>query len=488
MTFYRRRSNNKCHSSLCPDLLNIDDYLGGVNPLLLQFIQGATKAVQNKEYDTISKHVKRIRQLFILCQLLYCTNPKQVTPLHNMLADVVEMCGGSHQLIRILNRLGCTSSPDTHDRFVTLYAEESRKRALWDELPRNVFTIASVDNFNILQTHAAVFCGDQSRSYHGTTVQLVQPSNKITVDTAVPNEFPLTDCTNTSDNATQRGTVSEILVSDTREVTDIVMQSPQSHGEVTMHECVTQIHDRQPFAQQSPVIIQRRRGRMSPGSSPHNLGKIGPKRRRTVTPRKLFSDRTSYPTPKKMVSPENIPLKLSDFDENELESLERQNLQAKLFTNTMQKLATSSTASEVQSVSDVRTFLDCDASHLHMDQPSRVHYLELVDENPDSDKTMSLIAEDLLEKFDNVQSGWVVLVGDGKTYQHLMSIKRQYGRALNKLLIFPGDWHTLKNFQSVLMKIYYKAGLMELAQCSGYRGATLKSLGRCSNFKRAPLV
>ena len=215
----------------------------------------------------------------------------------------------------------------------------------------------------------------------------------------------------------------EILVSDTREVTDIVMQSPQSHGEVTMHESVTQIHDCQPFAQQSPVIIQRRRGRMSPGSSPHNLGKIGPKRRRTVTPQKLFSDRTSNPTPKKMVSPENIPLKLSDFDENELESLERQNLQAKLFTNTMQKLTTSSTASEGQSVSDVRTFLNCDASHLHMDQPSRVHYLELVDENPDSDETMLLIAEDLLEKFDNVQSGWVVLVGDGKTYQHLMSIK-----------------------------------------------------------------
>lgn len=34
------------------------------------------------------------------------------------------------------------------------------------------------------------------------------------------------------------------------------------------------------------------------------------------------------------------------------------------------------------------------------------------------------------------------------------------------------------------MKIYYKAGLLELAKSSGYHGATLKALGLCSSFKR----
>ena len=89
--------------------------------------------------------------------------------------------------------------------------------------------------------------------------------------------------------------------------------------------------------------------------------------------------------------------------------------------------------------------------------------MELVNENPDSDETMCTVAEDLLEKFSiEEQDGCVLLVGDGKTYQHLMNIKRQYTTAFQKLIVFPGDWHTLKNYQPVLMKVYYNTGLKKL--------------------------
>jgi len=61
-------------------------------------------------------------------------------------------------------------------------------------------------------------------------------------------------------------------------------------------------------------------------------------------------------------------------------------------------------------------------------EPSQIHYTELINENPDSDEIVCIVAEDLHEKFDiKEQDGWVVLVGDGKTYHHLMSIKQQYG-------------------------------------------------------------
>ena len=43
--------------------------------------------------------------------------------------------------------------------------------------------------------------------------------------------------------------------------------------------------------------------------------------------------------------------------------------------------------------------------------------------------------------------------------------------------------HT-KNFQPVLIKAYYHAGLKELAKRSGFRAETLQSLENCSHFKR----
>ena len=87
--------------------------------------------------------------------------------------------------------------------------------------------------------------------------------------------------------------------------------------------------------------------------------------------------------------------------------------------------------------------------------PSTVYYMELLNKTPDLDETTYVTGGRGLNKFG------VVLVGDGKTNKHLMNIKKQYNTALQKFLLFPGDWHILKNFQP---KIYYAAGLREIAK------------------------
>lgn len=43
----------------------------------------------------------------------------------------------------------------------------------------------------------------------------------------------------------------------------------------------------------------------------------------------------------------------------------------------------------------------------------------------------------------------------------------------------PGDWHALKNFQEVLLKVYFDGGLRDLAKASGYNPNAIGS-----NFKR----
>ena len=72
-----------------------------------------------------------------------------------------------------------------------------------------------------------------------------------------------------------------------------------------------------------------------------------------------------------------------------------------------------------------------------------------------------------------------MLEGDQATYERLQSIKAEYGNDFAWMIPFPGDWHFLKNFQEVLVKVYFDAGLGDPAKASGYQ---LNSIG--TNFKR----
>jgi hypothetical protein len=44
-----------------------------------------------------------------------------------------------------------------------------------------------------------------------------------------------------------------------------------------------------------------------------------------------------------------------------------------------------------------------------------------------------------------LEKDFVLIVGDGKSYDHLIKLKSEYGSNLDWVLPYPGDWHILKN-------------------------------------------
>lgn len=411
--------------------LNIDEEVNNMDPLLWLFLESATRTVKQRQSTTSEEncHIKRLRRYFIFCLLSYCSNTQRPTLLHTLLADTIEVCGGSRKLIKILNQFGAVCSPDTHDRFVTDVACTERQKTVWDHFPMDTLTLASADNFDSLKSHAAVYCGDQQRSYHGTTVQVMQPNPAI-----------------------------------------------RMHGQTL-----------------SLATALKRNLGCSPTNSPHKLGKVGPKRPRTLVVRNLteqlsavHDSNTSPPSNEVMLSPQSVTMlspqsvTMQGFTEQLNEKQERESLESKILAYMTIKASSQGDSSRLlHEFKDLYAY--CTQGCVNK---SNIYYMEMINENPDSSDTMKHVSELLLSTANPNQDGYVILIGDGKTYQHLMGIKRTYGPSLKKLLIFPGDWHTLFNFQPVLLKIYYHAGLKELAQASGFRGETLTSLEKCSNFKR----
>lgn len=105
--------------------------------------------------------------------------------------------------------------------------------------------------------------------------------------------------------------------------------------------------------------------------------------------------------------------------------------------------------------------------------------------SPDSPDRMDTIKAvlDEIHNLHRIESGHHVVVGDQKIFSLVHRLKRQYGVDLDWVLPYPGDWHFLKAIQPILLKIYFHAGLGDLAAAAGYNGGNLTALQGCSSFK-----
>lgn len=59
-------------------------------------------------------------------------------------------------------------------------------------------------------------------------------------------------------------------------------------------------------------------------------------------------------------------------------------------------------------------------------------------------------------------SQYLIVVGDAKTFNHLVSLKREHPEKFAWLLPFPGDWHILKNFHPVIVN-------MQMLDCGSWQ-------------------
>ena len=169
------------------DCLNIEKIIQEMDPNLWKAVCILTQSATEKrgtskttECNSFAFHVKRIWRLFLMCTLMFITDDHCSIPLHILLADIVDSLGSSSILHRILNRVGMCASSDTLSRFMQ-HKEGSFKTTVDSFISNDSFTIVSADNVDFLHNFASIAGGKQQSSWHGTTIQAVQPLPSLTV-------------------------------------------------------------------------------------------------------------------------------------------------------------------------------------------------------------------------------------------------------------------------------------------------------------------
>ncbi len=162
----------------------IDDFINNIDKDLWEAI-----CILTQPADTTNiTHSRKIRRVFILRVILYTINSECSFPIHTLLVDIVVTCGGSTRVHKLLKRLGVCSSIETPARYVQHRVETRIKEGPLSKYPDDSFMIVSPDNLDYIHKYAQSFSGKQNISWHGTTLQIVQPKPKSLTD---PHCIPL---------------------------------------------------------------------------------------------------------------------------------------------------------------------------------------------------------------------------------------------------------------------------------------------------------
>ena len=363
--------------------------------------------------------VRKLRLFYIMCVICFSTDSRCNLPLHTLLTDVVDTHGGTHELIQILNRLGAISSADTHARYIDFIVRNTKDKT--HNVNFKDFLVASVDNIDFLRSYAAVYSGDQQRSWHGTTIQIIHPKQ-----------------------ATTQNSETTCVVGSKRIAPTSPLQLPSCKKVERRSRTATE------RGQQTSDVIS-------------NLPLLD----------QLSTQATS--------DSHTAILQGATLDHFKVSSSEQESLKqfsASTFRYICCRTVDSSTPTLQQFLLEEAT-----AKSSHTQQVSSYKYIEILDMNADSKEAMLTSLATLHKQLRIGQElKHLVVVTDAKIFPYMHDIKKEHEQDFKWLIPYPGDFHILLNYQKVLMKVYWDAGFKQLASASGFKGATLTSLQSCSNF------
>ena len=180
--------------------LDMDQLIDSIDPALWSMIINLTKSCREADKHPLT-HSRKLRCFYCLCVMLFITNNQCNKPLHVLLTDVLASHIGAQDKIKILNQLGAVASEDTHARYCQDIVQKKRQEGNTSLL--STFVAISVDNVGFLQSHAAIYSGDQHRSWQGTTVQaLVYQDSNATCSSSINAQSTLSNNKNDSPQAT----------------------------------------------------------------------------------------------------------------------------------------------------------------------------------------------------------------------------------------------------------------------------------------------
>ena len=156
---------------------DLDKMLTKFDPQLVKCIHILTAPVRSRHklLDNSRDTTTSVKQLLCLATLLYVTNNQCYMPLQYILTDAILCMGGSAELVRVLNRFGACVSLDTHNRISTRIVTIRMLRGIQSQLTPCTLTVISIDNIDLMQINAMVSALHAKRSWHGTSIQCVQP-------------------------------------------------------------------------------------------------------------------------------------------------------------------------------------------------------------------------------------------------------------------------------------------------------------------------